>query len=739
MEILKQEKKRILIVDDTPANIDVLGAILMSEYDISVAVNGPMALDIVDSSLPPDLILLDIMMPDMDGYEVAKRLKASNKTSQIPVIFVTAKIEDEDEAFGFEVGAVDYIRKPVNSSVTLARIKSQLELKQYRDQLSQLVEKKSHQVESSIKQLENERNKLSKAAEDLKDSKASAHKNHIYFRDLFMNSPHGIILVGPDDKIINTNKSFSKLVGYEIEEIVNKKTSGFSVAEDQKDEHKSLIRQALIKGSVSMETRCFHKNGYKMHVSALAYPVKIENRVQGVFVFYENISQRKLLEEKLRHQAYHDTLTGIPNRLLFSERLEFAIEKQKKSKNFRFATLLIDLDRFKSVNDSLGHQAGDKLLKAVTSRIRGHLRSDDTIARLGGDEFAILLSGIEGRTEVEAIASRIRKAAESTFIIDGQEVHISASIGIVFDTKSYENANLLLRDADLAMYHAKDAGKAQFKFFSSKMHEELMTSVTIEKELRKALEKDMLALYFQPIVQVSTERIEGFEALIRWHHPEKGLISPDKFISIAEETGIMVPMGEWIIEEACRQLVFLQENFSRNLTVSVNISIKQFLQNNFVDHLSKTIEDHNLSSSDIKLEFTESLLMEHTNSAVLKLEKLKELGFLLVIDDFGTGYSSLSYLQQFPIDQIKIDRSFINSMGNREDSFEIVKSILSLSKSLGLSVVAEGVETRAQLSTLSELACESAQGYYFAKPMPTKKIRQYLESNNYCPSPPADT
>ncbi|MCK5164857.1 MAG: EAL domain-containing protein, partial [Desulfobacula sp.] len=652
METLQQEKKRILIVDDTPANIDVMGAILMSDYDISVALNGAMALDIVESGTPPDLILLDIMMPEMDGYEVTRRLKANEKTRQIPVIFVTAKIEEEDEAFGFQIGAVDYIRKPVNPCVTLARIKCQIELKRYKDQLAVLVEKKTTQVETSLKQLEDKRHKLSKAAEDLKDFEASAHKNHIYFRELFMNSPHGIILVGPDNKIISTNKSFSKLVGYDIEEIVNKKISGFSVAGDCKDEHSSLVQEALKGKTVSVETRCFHKKGFKIHVSALAYPVKINNSIQGVFVFYENISQRKLFEGKLKHQAYHDVLTGIPNRLLFSERLDFAIEKQKSSSIYRFAVLLIDLDRFKSINDSLGHQAGDELLKAVSAKVQGCLRADDTLARLGGDEFAILLSDIKGQAEVNAIASRICQAAESTFIIDKQEVHISASIGVVIDTKSYGNANLLLRDADLAMYNAKDAGKAQFKIFSRKMHEELMASITIEKELRKAIEQDRLVLYFQPIVQVPTGRLEGFEALIRWNHPEQGIVSPDNFIPIAEETGLMVPMGEWIIQTACQQLASWQQTFSKNLTVSINISIKQFSQNNFVEHLYETTKKHRLSPSDIKLEFTESLLMEHTCSAVQKLDKLRDLGFFLVIDDFGTGYSSLSYLQQFPINQI---------------------------------------------------------------------------------------
>jgi diguanylate cyclase (GGDEF)-like protein/PAS domain S-box-containing protein len=724
MKITQQNKERILIVDDTPANIDVLGSILMSEYDISVAVTGPMALEIIESNDPPDLVLLDIMMPDMDGYEVARRINANEKTRQIPIIFVTAKIQEEDEAFGFKIGGVDYIRKPVNASVTLARIKSQLELKRYRDKLTTMVAKKTSQFQISEQLLKNKGHKLSKVVDDLKDSEAFAHKNQVYFRELFMNSPHGIIMVGPDNTIISANKSFSTLVGYPIDEIVNKKSSGFSVPEDLRQAHDSLIKKALAENTVSMETRCFHKQGFGIHVSALAYAVKLDNLVQGVFVFYENISQRKLFEEKLKHQAYHDALTGIPNRLLFSERLDFAIEEQRKNTRFQFAVLLIDLDRFKSINDSLGHQAGDELLKSVSTKVQECLRADDTLARLGGDEFAVLLYDIKSRSEVTAIASRIRKAVEATYIIDEQEVHISASIGIVIDTKSYETANLLLRDADLAMYHAKDSGKAQFKFFSNEMHETLMASLSIEQDLRKAMEREELTLFFQPIVTVSTRQVEGFEALVRWEHPDRGMIGPDTFIPIAEETGLMVPLGEWIMDRAIRQLAQWQKTRNKGQFISINVSIKQFLQQNFIENLCRIAQKYRVFPSDIKLEFTETLLMEHTSSAVKKLAELKELGFIRVIDDFGTGYSSLSYLQQFSIDQIKIDRSFVDSMNSRQDSYEIVKSILSLSKSLGLTTVAEGVETLEQLSTLSKLSCESAQGYFFSKPLPPEKVFQ---------------
>lgn len=580
-------KEKILIVDDTPANIDVLGGILVRDYDISVAISGHMALDIVHSGETPDLILLDIMMPEMDGYEVARRLKADQATSHIPIIFVTAKIDDADEAVGFEVGAVDYIRKPVNAPITLARIKSQLELKQYRDQLARMVEKKTDQVKHS---------------------------------------------------------------------------------------QKALVEE----------------------------------------------------KQKLHHQAFHDALTGIANRRYFTEQLNTLLEMQKKKPGFRCAVLLIDLDRFKNVNDSLGHQAGDQLLKMVAEKIKQCLRNNDLLARLGGDEFAILLSDVDSDELISAIAERITQAAASPFMVSGQEIRISASIGVVTHTQRYDTANSLIRDADLAMYHAKDSGKAQFQFFSNRMRESALTCLTIETELRKALERRELVLYFQPIIDIASDTLEGFEALIRWHHPSRGLVPPDQFIPIAEETGLILPIGDWVIGEGCRKLVQIKEKTGQLLTMNLNVSIKQFLQNDFVDKLECEIAKAGLTPQNIKLEFTESLLMKHTQQAVKKLYALRDLGVKLAIDDFGTGYSSLSYLQQFPIDQIKIDRSFIKAMDNKEESRKIVKSILALAKSLNISAVAEGVETRSQLDQLSHLSCGSGQGYFIAKPMPWEDLYDFI-------------
>ncbi len=721
-------KERVLIVDDTPANIDVLGAMLMEHYEINVAINGPMALEIAEAESPPDLILLDIMMPGMDGYEVAQQLKSNPVTKAIPIIFVTAKIEQEDEAFGFALGAVDYIRKPVSTSVTLARIKSQLELKKYRDNLTAKVEEKIAEVKSSKQLLRDTEKERVRIAGDLKNSEESAHKNHVYFRELFMNSPNGIILVGTNRRIIRANRSFATLVGCTLDEATGIDVRDAFISMGCRKEWCRLVENAMDGDTLALEIQCHHKKGFNIPVSALAYPVIIDNRVEGIFVLYENISQRKIYEDKLKHHAFHDALTGIPNRILLMDRLNQAIELKRTRSEFNFSVFILDLDRFKNVNDSLGHQAGDKLLIAVTARIQSCLRSMDTVARLGGDEFAILLYNTQSHGQVIAIAARIREVTETIFVIDGHEAHISASIGIVMDTGHYETGEQLLRDADLAMYHAKDAGKDCFKIFSPTLHDKAMESLALEKELRNAVEKSGLELYYQPIINIDSMGLEGFEALIRWNHPRYGLMMPDHFIPLAEETGLIISIGEWIIKKACRQLKQWKSESMQghNLALSINVSVKQFLQENFVDFLLSAVSDHGLSPMEIKIELTESLLMAHTESAVKKLQTLRESGFSLVLDDFGTGYSSLSYLQQFPIDTIKIDRSFISSLEIRKESVEIVKAIISMSKSLGMSVVAEGVEKEAQFKIVAALACDSAQGFLFATPMDGEAASRYV-------------
>ncbi len=693
-------RQSILIVDDNPINIEVLGSALEDEFEVIVATSGKKALDITNSTNPPDLILLDIMMPEMDGYEVCKRIKSNVKTQSIPVIFVSAKGEVEDEAYGLEIGGVDYLRKPFNPAIALARIKTQIELKGYQNRLEKRLAK----------------------------SELARERHQKYFHNLFNNSPQAIAFVDQENKIININPRFEILFGYKSTEAIADKLDDLVVPQENFNENSHFFRSVLQGEPLTVETTSRNKKGERIPVSMMGYPVRIDEDYRGVFVIFEDISERKAFEEQLRYQAFHDALTGIPNRVLLMERIDRALARSKRIASYQFAVLLIDLDRFKSINDSLGHLAGDELLKTISNRIVNSIRDMDTVARLGGDEFAVLIEDLNDTDELTVIIKRVQKNIERPVQIGENTVHISSSIGVVIKTDRYDSTVEVLRDADLAMYHAKEQGKANFKFFDDQLYTQALVSHRLESDLRTAIAKGELYLLYQPIVSVRTGDLEGFEALVRWHHPYYGLISPDRFIPLAEETGLIVTIGQWIFNQACRQLKQWQNEYPgfSDMKMNINISVKQFLNDDFVSDIDRILKNLDLRPETIKLELTESLLMEHSEFAAEKISELKALGIQFVIDDFGTGYSSLSYIHQFPVDVLKIDRSFIHNMETGSESIEIVKTILALSTSLNLTVVAEGVENDFQLNSLKAMNCHKAQGYLFSKPLSVDQASQIL-------------
>ena len=471
------------------------------------------------------------------------------------------------------------------------------------------------------------------------------------------------------------------------------------------------------------EYRIRHQDGSYLWVLCRGLVVRNEAGVAERFAGSQtDITRRKMYEERLVHDAFHDTLTRLPNRALFIDRLDHALRRAKRSPKDVFSSVLfLDLDRFKVINDSLGHMLGDELLVEVARRIRASLRPGDTVARLGGDEFAILLEDLDGVDHVTAATQRIHAEIRRPVRISGREVYTSASIGIVHGIAEYDQPEALLRDADVAMYRAKHAGRAQHVVFDSAQHGGARARLELETDLRHALGRREFALYYQPIVSLSSGATVQFEALIRWICPKRGLVSPADFVPALEETGLIMQVGLWVIRESCRQIREwrdTREFGDAEVSVSVNLSTRQFQDPTLVDSIEKILIETGVPSGSLSLEITETIMMEQPEAAVDTLNRMRKLGLGIDLDDFGTGYSSLSYLQRFPIDRIKIDRSFVRGMDSSKSDVEIIRAMLSLGRSLGIGVIAEGIETADQLNRLRLMNCEFGQGYFFSKPMP---------------------
>jgi len=439
-------------------------------------------------------------------------------------------------------------------------------------------------------------------------------------------------------------------------------------------------------------------------------------------------TERRRAEEHTAHAASHDNLTGLPNQALFIDHLERAIARSKRHDDYLFAVLFLDLDRFKVINDSLGHVIADQLLVEIGRKLEAAMRPEDMIARFGGDEFVIFLEDIKDVSDATRVANRIHEELMSPFNLSGNEIFTSTSIGIALSSHGYDRPEDCLRDADTAMYRAKALGKARHEIFDKSMHDRAVALLGLETDLRRAVGRGELRVHYQPIVSLGTGRISGFEALVRWQHPERGLIPPAGFITVAEETGLIIPIGQWVLGEACRQTRKWQEQIDADppLSVSVNLSSKQFLQPDLIELISQMLLKTGLDARSLKLEITESVVMENAEEATAMIRRLRDLGVELYIDDFGTGYSSLSYLHRFPVSMLKIDRSFIKRMSGRGEDSEIVRTIVALAHSLRMGLIAEGVETEEQVGHLKALKCEYAQGYYFSRPLDAESAGELI-------------
>ena len=566
----------------------------------------------------------------------------------------------------------------------------------------------------------------------VRERTAELRESEMKYRTIFENTGTATVIAEADATISLANSEFANMAGYEKIEIENQKSWLHFVDEktQRKIQNGEVIPDHPEYNQKLPHFACTFTDKEGAQKDMLCSLADIPGSEKSV-VSLADITELKEAERQIYHQAFHDTLTSLPNRALFMEHLNMALKRAKRRDDYYFAVLYLDIDRFKLVNDSLGHSVGDQLIRAFASRIQESLRDLDILARFGGDEFVILLEDIENSEYASGVADRLQQELKRPFMIENKEVFAPASFGVVLNTRDYDDPENIIRDADAAMYHAKENGKAQYKIFDKTLHKKALHLLERETDLRKAVNRDEFENHYQPIVDLQTASLVGFEALIRWNHPQLGLIYPGSFISIAEETGLIIPITQLIAQQACEDLCRWQDRLKDELklTMNINLSSKHFMSPTLLDDIKEILKQTGIPPDQLKLEITETALMEDADETIRLVHRLKDLGLHLVIDDFGTGYSSLSYLQRLPIDTLKVDRSFVSRIQSEPDgNRNIVEAIISLAHRLKMMVVAEGVETEDQFAILLEMNCQFGQGYLFSKPLSKPQIDELIEN-----------
>ncbi len=538
----------------------------------------------------------------------------------------------------------------------------------------------------------------------------------------------GVTITDLDGKILFTNPADAAMHGYSVEELLGQEASMLSAP----DQHSRQSVEQVPKVRVwERETLDTHKDGSTFPVLLISDIVEGPDGPVAIVTTCGNLTDRKRAEQHLIADSLHDPLTGLANRSLLIHHLDRSLGRARRQKNYLFAVLLLNLDRFQVINDSMGHAFGDQLLVSVARRLLACLRPTDAFARLGGDEFVILAEDITNETGATRVANRMRDLLAAPFIIDDKEIFVSASIGIAVSTSGYSQPAQLLRDANLALRRAKTRGKGNHEIFDTAMHQKAVALLELETDLRRGLEREEFRVFYQPIVSLKSGKVTGMEALLRWQHPTRGLLAPDQFLSVAEETGMIQEIGWWVLQEACEQTKKWEDvrADAPQLTLSVNLSGRQFTQPDAAKTIGSILDATGFDARHLMLEMTEHAIMKEAEPATRSLSQLKALNVQLHMDDFGTGYASLSYLHRFPIDTLKIDRSFISGIGTRLGAAEIVRTIIALAKTLDMQVIAEGIETREQLDELKDLECDLGQGNYFHKPLASDAATAFLRSH----------
>ncbi|WPC65149.1 EAL domain-containing protein [Rhodoferax ferrireducens] len=702
-DIAHQQERQasLLVVDDVPENIHELLDALKEEYRIMVANSGPKALELVQGPTPPDLVLLDIVMPGMDGYEVCQRIKASAAGNGIPVIFVTVVDATDQKVKGFDLGAADFISKPFDIDEVRARVRTHLELARLRFSLEQLVAQRT----------------------------ALLNKSEEKYRILADYSPNWEYWMAPDGSYLYVSPACVHESGYAPQDFFdNAELMDTIIHPDDLSAWNKYGPAAAGTVSEPLIFRIKAKDGGERWIEHVSNRVlDTSGRSLGQRGSHRDISKRHETEQRLDFYINRDPLTGLPNRVLFREFLGRTLQRAERDQS-QFALLIVNLDNFNSVNQSLGHSQGDQLLIEASKRLRTLLPDLDAIARISGDEFNIILNQGENAPPIDLVAQRMIDALGIPFNLNDSSVYVGASIGISMYPSDGRDAETLQSNAAAALHQAKSRGRGMLRFFSMEMMGRSKARLTLEAALRQSVERDELRLYYQPQVDLISGEIVGVEALVRWQHAERGLIPPNEFIPLAEESGYVVTLGDWVLRTACRQIKQWAGLGLPLRQVAVNVSAVQLSRGKLVESVKDALQETGIAPGMLELEITESSVMLDRERSLETLASLKALGVQLSIDDFGTGYSSLAYLQQLEVDKLKIDIAFVRDMTTNSNNAAIVKAVIALGHSLGLEIIGEGVETADQARHLRTLRCDIMQGYMVSRPIPGAEMTQFMRT-----------
>lgn len=704
-----QKKELVLVIDDDVSIRDLARHVLTAQGFLMISAdNGTQGLQLFQER-KPDIVMLDVMMPEQNGFDVCTALRRLPEGKHTPVLMITSLDDVESIDRAYQAGATDFVTKPFNWPLLCHRLRYMLRASHAMSDLT-----KSRETLADAQRLAG----LSSWEWDL-ESNIVYWSKEIYAR-------FGV----PEDSVNSNSDSFWNLIHPDDRDAVKEAFVAAIKAEKPCNQDYRIV---LPNGA----TQIIHVQGRTEY--------DIDGRALRMHGTIQDITERKRTEEQIRHLAFYDSLTSLPNRMLFREQLNQALQSARREERY-VAILFLDLDNFKRVNDTLGHTIGDLLLQDVGARLAQCIRAEDslarspsaqpnlTVARLGGDEFTVLLGRIANTQDAAKVAQRILDSLSESTFVDGHELFVSASIGIAVYPFDGEETETLIKNADAAMYHAKSHGRSRYHFYNPSMNASALEKLNLERSLRKALDRDEFVLYFQPLVHGTSGEIIGNEALLRWRHPERGLIAPGEFIPLAEETGLIVPIGQWVIETACKQNIQWQRAGLPSVPVMVNLSTIQFHDPKLVSKVEDVLRETGLDSRYLTLELTESMLMQDSEHNMTTLLELRRLGVGLAIDDFGTGFSSLNYLKRFPVDHLKIDQSFVRDITQDMGNSAIALAIIALARSLNLGVVAEGVETTEERDFLRSNGSPDMQGYLFCQPQPAESIAQLWLQWTQCPA-----